>query len=731
MWGIPSHVMATGSHVAALEVVRNQLPDPQQFENRIMELYAYSDQTSQEEIVLKDGRVFDRYSAPVKDSDGTHYGRVWYYRDITAFKQAQDALRASEQKFRTLVESMDDIIFTLDREQRHTGVFGRWLERYGLSADFFLGKTSRETSIDDTVAAAHEAANERALTGEYVVYEWSVGEPPFYVQTSLSPVHNEQGDVMGLVGVGRDITRLKRMEEALRESNRRIGNILESITDAFFALDHDYRFVYMNQRAADLLQHNRDDLLGKVLWNEFPDAVNLAFYQQYHLAMIGQVTVNFEEFYPALNTWYEMHVYPSDDGLAVYFQDITERKRVEEELKRHNRELAALNLVTEAVNLFLDLPDVLVTLQVLLAEHLHIAAGAIFLYHEHEEEAYLSLEMAWGLPVHMKETFTHLAVAGAHNEPVVRDQVPILLNNMHLESPALYATLHTSQSAWHSYLGVPILAQGEIQGVMDLFSETSAHFTDDQVAFFATLGQQVGTAIQNARLFDEVCMGRERLQTLSYRLLEVQEEERRTVAMELHDEIGQILTGLNLSLELAARVPPEQLSERLAYASELVNDLMLRVREMSLELRPPMLDDLGLLAALLWQFEQYTAQTTIQVIFKHRNMEQRFAPEIEVAFYRMIQEALTNVARHADVSEVVVRLWSSNGVIGLHIEDQGKGFNPDTAFSNHTSSGLSGLRERVLLLNGKLSIDSEPGQGSCLAVEIPLRRELYDHNSSC
>lgn len=274
-----------------------------------------------------------------------------------------------------------------------------------------------------------------------------------------------------------------------------------------------------------------------------------------------------------------------------------------------------------------------------------------------------------------------------------------------------------------SYLGVPVLSQGEVQGVLDLFSPAPNAFSGDQVAFFAIVGQQVGAAIQKARLFDEVRTGQQRLQTLSHRLVEVQELERRAIARELHDEIGQILTGLNLTLELVARLPVEQARTRLDQAQTLVNELMLQVREMSLELRPPMLDDLGLLPALLWHFERYTEQTNVQVTFKHSGLERRFAPEIEIVVYRVIQEALTNVARHADVWSVTVRLWANHTVLGVQVEDQGRGFDPQVVLENHASSGLSGIRERTLLLGGTFLIEAAPDQGSCLSIELPLKEK--------
>jgi signal transduction histidine kinase len=137
-----------------------------------------------------------------------------------------------------------------------------------------------------------------------------------------------------------------------------------------------------------------------------------------------------------------------------------------------------------------------------------------------------------------------------------------------------------------------------------------------------------------------------------------------------------------------------------------------------------MLDDLGLLPALLWHFERYTKQTNIRVRFNHSGLgRRRFAPKIETTTYRIVQEALTNVARHARVDQVGVRLWIDNQILQLQIEDQGLGFDPATALARGISHGLAGMRERAMLLGGQLTLDSAPGAGACLIAELPLSPE--------
>jgi PAS domain S-box-containing protein len=213
----------------------------------------------------------------------------------------------------------------------------------------------------------------------------------------------------------------------------------------------------------------------------------------------------------------------------------------------------------------------------------------------------------------------------------------------------------------------------------------------------------------------------ERLKSLSRRLMEVQETERRNIALELHDQIGQVLTGLKLILEIGARLPPEQVNRSLDEASVLVNELMARVRNLSLDLRPAMLDDLGLLPALLWHLEHYTAHTQVRVDFKHSGLEKRrFGSAVETAAYRIVQEALTNVARHAHVSEATVRLSTHQQTLLIEIDDKGKGFDTESVLSASETSGLAGMRERAVLLGGGLKIESEPGGGTHLTAELSL-----------
>lgn len=211
------------------------------------------------------------------------------------------------------------------------------------------------------------------------------------------------------------------------------------------------------------------------------------------------------------------------------------------------------------------------------------------------------------------------------------------------------------------------------------------------------------------------------MHALSRRLLQVHEEERRHLARELHDEIGQALTGLQLQFSALGRTDTpgatEARTQAIAEAQAIVHELTERVSALSMDLRPAALDTLGLLPALIWYVERYQTRSGILVDLRQEHLDQRLAPDVEVAAFRVVQEALTNVARHADTNAVSVRLLAENGMLTVVIRDAGRGF--DVA-ATPVIGGLGGMRERIELLGGALEIDSSPGSGTTITAEIPL-----------
>jgi len=278
-------------------------------------------------------------------------------------------------------------------------------------------------------------------------------------------------------------------------------------------------------------------------------------------------------------------------------------------------------------------------------------------------------------------------------------------------------------------LAIPLITRERSIGVW-LFGrrDPDDFYPRRDVELLTALASQIAVTIENTRLFEQVRTGRCQLQDLSRQLLHIQEAERRHIANELHDEIGQNLTGIKLNLDSAVGMSEHALpeAEMLERSKILVDELIDKVHDLSLDLRPPTLDDLGLLPTLLWHIQRYKTQTKVEVNFKHRGLGRRFSPPVEVAAYRIVQEALTNIVRHANVNKAKVRVWfdSRDTEIHIQVEDQGNGFDYQAVLANGKASGLIGMRERAVLLGGQLEIISTLGRGTRLEASLPLEEWL-------
>ena len=270
-----------------------------------------------------------------------------YYRDITERKRTEEQLRYHAY----LLENVHDAVIATDERLAVTAWNKGAEQMYGWRADEAVGRHIWEVvpvdlSDGERAEALRELEEKGRFRAEAVTYRKD--GTPVYVEgiTIALRGQQEEGRITGYVNIRRDITEPKRAEEALRASTRRIENILESITDQFYAMDREWRFTYINERALVYMRRlkgeavTREDLLGTNVWKLYPELVGSIYYQKYHEAVREQKTVQFEVYYPPNDTWAEMHAYPSEEGLSVYWQDITERKRAEEKLQRSEAYLA-------------------------------------------------------------------------------------------------------------------------------------------------------------------------------------------------------------------------------------------------------------------------------------------------------------------------------------------------------------------------------------------------------
>ncbi len=231
-------------------------------------------------------------------------------------------------------------------------------------------------------------------------------------------------------------------------------------------------------------------------------------------------------------------------------------------------------------------------------------------------------------------------------------------------------------------------------------------------------------AERNRRLFEELATHRERLESVSKGVIRMQEEERSKISRELHDGVGQALTALKINLDLLGVEVDDHLGpdskQRFETTRGLAAECLKEIRELSRLLRPRMLDDLGLSATLRWLVRSFEERTGLKVELDDRTENRRFGADIETLVFRITQEALNNVVKHADAETARVGLRQSGGWMNLEITDPGRGFDPEGIEAGASrGSGLRGMQDRVSLAGGTFTLTSAPGEGTRLTVRVP------------
>jgi two-component system NarL family sensor kinase len=280
---------------------------------------------------------------------------------------------------------------------------------------------------------------------------------------------------------------------------------------------------------------------------------------------------------------------------------------------------------------------------------------------------------------------------------------------------------------------MPVTVGDRTFGAFGLFSQAPATFRTGELAFFKALAQVIRTAVQNARLFEIVNNNREQLRRIARRVFSTQEIERLRVSRELHDEAGQALTGLKIHLEIVLATLKQvetigqngamsEIEQQINTAITLCQTTLDQVRTIAHNLRPAALENLGLNTALQAFARAFAQRTQINVAYNGLAISN--LPEaVEIGLYRFLQEALTNVVRHAQAKSMQVQLQSDANTISLTVVDDGQGFDVPHVLSNlqyKEGVGLAGMKERIESVGGQLTITSEIGKGTTLIAWIPL-----------
>jgi signal transduction histidine kinase len=394
--------------------------------------------------------------------------------------------------------------------------------------------------------------------------------------------------------------------------------------------------------------------------------------------------------------------------------------RLYENATTQARQLATLNKLTRTLTSSLD-PQVVMQ-RLLEAAQAFLPGAAVRILEWVEGEAILRLVASLGFrgpraegDVRLTKGKSLSGIAIATGQPVISSDLmrdPRLLNRAWGRSEGLVAGI-----------ALPLLYGERTLGVLGVYLHEAHTFTDEEVELLRAIAAAGAVALSNAQLFAQLRRSQQEHMRLSRRIVVTQEEERHTISRELHDDLGQVLTALRIGLELASQELPADatpLRARLDEAVVLAEAATDRVRRLAHDLRPPALSTLGLDATLEGLCHSVARQTWLRIDYAGVALP-GLPDSIAIHLYRCLQEALTNVARHARAHHVQVSLTYDGTAIRLSVEDDGAGFDPEALSHSPRGLGLTGMRERLDLLHGHLALASSPGRGTRLVATVPWR----------
>jgi PAS domain S-box-containing protein len=406
--------------------------------------------------------------------------------------------------------------------------------------------------------------------------------------------------------------------------------------------------------------------------------------------------------------------YQGKHALAWFTRDVSERRAREEETARRNRELTALNAVAAAVSRLLAPEELLERALEQALAALALETGWVFVL---DEDGRARLAAQCGLPPEMPPPAFPDCPCGQ----AVTEGRALVSDGRLAGCPARQA-----HPGLPYHATVPLRARGRTVGALSVLAADAAHFRTSEIDLLAAIGQQMGVALENARLWEQLRRKEQLRGELLARIIHAQEEERQRIARELHDATGQSLNALVIGLNAvttALERSPDSVPALLERLKVSASDTVRELQSIIYDLRPALLDDLGLIPVLRWYArERLEAQGTC-VTLTVDGESGRLPAEVETALFRIGQEAITNISRHAGARHVTIQVRFEPRHVSIEVSDDGLGFAVAGALDRSQQRpglGLLGIRERANLLGGRLSIESEPGAGTRLHVLLPL-----------
>jgi PAS domain S-box-containing protein len=601
-------------------------------------------------------------------------------------------MQESERKYRELVELIHDLIWAVDMEGRITYMSPASRRIYGREPEEMIGRFFTDFMPPNEAPRQMADFAKMLATGDSVIDVETrlLHRDGHEIVLSANAVvlRDAAGNIIGTTGTSRDITERKLAEEALRESEQRFRELAENIHEVFWMSDpENTRMIYISPAYEAIWGRSRETIYSS------PASWMDAIHPEDRPRMV-RVRANRTPVLPHENTyrivrpdgsvrWIRDRGFPVHDerGAVVRFagiaEDITERKETEEAQERAlSLMLATLESTADGI-LVVNTEGKIVTFNRLFARMWRLSDEVLA-----SKEDARALDCVLDQLVEPKKFLEKVRYLYRHPEEESFDRL-----------------VFKDGRVFERY-SRPQLVGGKMAGRVWSFRD-------------ATERRRAAKALEEVN---------GRLRFLSRRLFQVQEDERRHLARELHDEIGQTLTAAKINLQIIAQ-DPAKMAGRLDDSIQLLDRLLGQVRQLSLDLRPPLLDELGLVPTLRWLVDQQAQRAGLRVTF-HTDVDGlALDPTVQTTCFRVAQEAITNIIRHSGAQKVAVVLRRKAGRLWLSVRDDGAGFDPAAIpqeTSHHSRLGLVSMKERMLLVSGGLEVRSAPGKGTEIRAWFPV-----------
>jgi PAS domain S-box-containing protein len=542
-----------------------------------------------------------------------------------------------------------------------------------------------------------------------------------YLDTVGEVARDADGQIAGLIGTCRDVTEDRRRDETLRVfadivRNVQIGLSVWQIGSS--AEVRDAQLIAFNPEAERLVHGGLAARLGHSLLQVFPSAADSDLPQlMSEVARSGEVRELASHRFGserADSRSFALKVFPLPGNcLGLACEDVTAQTRA------RNTQLAEQGIL-EQIAAGNPLSEVLTELVLAIEALSPGTIGSILLLDESRTH------VRHGAAPHLPEQFNRgidgaaIGPAGGSCGTAAFTARPVFVDDIEQDARWNDYRELAREAGLRACWSAPILGgDGKVLGTFALYHREPHSPASADVELIGRATHIARIAIERRRLDDQ-------LRALSAHIEAVREQERTGIAREIHDELGQALTALSMDLAWIARraaadtaLASDLLMERVAPMLAMIEDVIKRVRRISAELRPGVLDDLGLLAAIEWQAQEFEKRAGVPCFIESNLGEERLERNLTTAVFRIFQEALTNVARHAQAGRVDISLVRDAAQLRLEVRDDGQGIGPE-ALQDGASLGLLGMRERARRLGGSTSIVATEGQGTAVVIELPL-----------